>query len=258
MSTQRYRSLATVAAPYAFPISLAFYVPICLFADAHVTLLAEQYGLGILTAFFLALAIRFSGGIERRQVLWMVAVASLVEVLSSLVWGVYHYRLHNVPLYVPPGHGLIYLFALRSARTPLIVRYERLVCRLALVAASAWSLYGVAVAPVIGQRIDVAGFLLLPIFISFLRRANAGVYAAAFLATSFLELVGTGFGNWTWQVSAPIIHIPVGNPPSVIAGMYCLMDFAATGLGKRTLQSNWEQLWSVTRRWSPKRAAAEG
>jgi hypothetical protein len=50
------------------------------------------------------------------------------------------------------------------------------------------------------------------------------VYAASFFIAIELELVGTGFGNWAWAAATPVIHLPSGNPPSVIAGGYCVLD----------------------------------
>ncbi len=51
--------------------------------------------------------------LERRaQTLGVVAFATIGEVTGSLIWGVYHYRLHNLPLFVPPAHGIVYLTGL--------------------------------------------------------------------------------------------------------------------------------------------------
>ena len=38
--------------------------------------------------------------------------ATVGEVTGSLVWGVYRYRLHNLPLFIPPAHGIVYLSGL--------------------------------------------------------------------------------------------------------------------------------------------------
>lgn len=242
--------------PYLFPAGLALYVPSCLYVDAHATL-GLQYWLGVATIAFLVAAIRLSPRAERRQVLAMVAVATALEVGCSLIWGVYRYRLHNVPLYVPPGHGLIYLFALRWARTPLMARYGRMVCRLSLVAAAVWTLYDLTVVPRFGGHSDLLGLCLLPVFAAFLCRPNAGVYAGAFLATSALELIGTGFGNWTWQASMPIAHLPVGNPPSVIAGAYCMLDFVAASLGSWSPRGSALDIAAAFRRIRPARATGQ-
>jgi hypothetical protein len=39
-------------------------------------------------------------------------------------------------------------------------------------------------------------------------------------------------GNWQWLPIAPWTHIPSGNPPSVIAGGYCVID-ASVNLAMR-------------------------
>ena len=46
---------------------------------------------------------------ERARVALVVVVATCAEVLGSIVLGVYEYRLSNLPAFVPPGHGLVYL-----------------------------------------------------------------------------------------------------------------------------------------------------
>ena len=38
------------------------------------------------------------------------------------------------------------------------------------------------------------------------------------------EIFGTFFRDWYWMPIAPWTHIPSGNPPSVIAGGYCVID----------------------------------
>ena len=43
--------------------------------------------------------------------------ATIGEVTGSLVWGVYHYRLHNLPLFIPPAHGLVYLSGIALCRS---------------------------------------------------------------------------------------------------------------------------------------------
>jgi len=71
----------------------------------------------------------------------------------------------------------------------------------------------------------VLGALCLPIFAWFiLRSPRAGVFAAIFFCTSLLEIFGTSFGNWRWAATAPYLLFPQGNPPSVIAGLYCVID----------------------------------
>ena len=39
------------------------------------------------------------------QTLAVVGIATLGEIVGSLVWGLYGYRLENLPAFVPPGTG---------------------------------------------------------------------------------------------------------------------------------------------------------
>ena len=86
-----------------------------LLALDHFATYPEQLALGVLTWLVLA---RVAGArlVERRaQTLAVVCFATIGEVTGSLIWGVYHYRLHNLPLFVPPAHGLVYLTGLSVA-----------------------------------------------------------------------------------------------------------------------------------------------
>src|SRR5215218_6201780 len=223
LGTRRLASLKPLQ-PYTFHIALALYWPILLYVDTQIKTLTQQYALGLFTFAFLFVATRFSTRTERRQVWLTVTIATCVELFLSLVWGLYQYRWGNVPLFVPPGHGLLYLFALSATRTPLMIDHGMAVRRVALTCATLWAIGGLTVEPMLVGRVDVLGALLWLIFVVLIRRPRAVVYAASFFVAVELELVGTGFGNWAWATAAPVIHLPSGNPPSVIAGGYCVLD----------------------------------
>lgn len=227
--------------PYWYHIMLLALIPTAFFLDIHTQNIMQQNALGVCSFVILFIATRFSPPRERRQVWVMVGIATCVEVWSSIIWGIYRYRFGNLPLFVPWGHGLVYLFALRAARTPLLLKHGTAAKRLALLGATAWAAYGLTVEPLFFGRMDVMGALWWPIFVWFMRKPSAPIFAAAFFVTSILELVGTHTGNWTWQTYAPMTHIPTGNPPSVISAGYCLMDFVAlqiaAALPARTLRT---------------------
>ena len=211
--------------PYWLHAYLLIYIPLGLFADSRTTALWQQQLLGVLTFTVLYLAALKAPKEQRVQVWVCVAVATGFEIFGSLVWGVYQYRLHNLPLFVPPGHGIVYLFGLLAAQTPLVQRHGRRVAYAILAAAATWALLGVTALPVLTGRIDVQGALCLPVFAYFLLRSPRWpLFAAIFVIVSELEIAGTSFGNWYWLPSAPWTHIPSGNPPSVIAGGYCVID----------------------------------
>jgi hypothetical protein len=213
--------------PYWYQLMLLGVIPIAFWLDSRTTSIGQQNVLGACAWFLLVLSMRFSPPAERRQVWIMVVVASAVEVWSSIVWGIYRYRFGNVPMFVPPGHGLVYLWALRAARTPLLLKYPRQAKLFGLVGATAWAIYGLTLEPLLFGRLDVTGAMFWPLFIWFMSKPSAPIYASAFFVTSVLELVGTSFGTWRWQVFAPVSHIPTGNPPSVISAGYCVMDYTS-------------------------------
>jgi hypothetical protein len=217
-------------APYIYQIFLLILIPVALFLDSRTETLAQQHVLGVICLGILYVSTRFSPPRERRQVWIMVGIATCVELWSSLVWGVYRYRFDNVPLFVPWGHGLVYLFALRAARTPLLEKHGTLAARLAFGCATVWAIGGLTVEPLLLGRVDILGALFWPLFAWFMMKPSAPISAAAFFITSYLELWGTSFGNWAWQVYAPFTHIPSGNPPSVISAGYCVMDFVSIRL----------------------------
>jgi hypothetical protein len=211
--------------PYWLHLYLLAYTPIGLFADSRVTALWEQDLLGGLTFCLLYLVALKAPKEQRVQVWTCVLVATGFEIVGSLVWGVYRYRLHNLPLFVPPGHGIVYAFGLLAAQTPVVRRHGRRVAYVILAAACAWAFAGLTALPVITGRVDLQGALCLPVFAYFLLRSPRWpLFAAIFIIVSELEIFGTSFGNWSWMPVAPWTHVPSGNPPSVIAGGYCLID----------------------------------
>jgi hypothetical protein len=211
--------------PYWLHAYLLTYLPFLLLADSHITALWQQWALGALTLTVLGLASLKAPQEQRVQVWACVAVATCFEIFASLAWGVYRYRWHNVPLFVPPGHGLVYLFGLLGMSTPVVLEHGRRFGYAILAIAGGWSLAGVTVLPLTTHRLDVQGALCLPVFAYFvLRTERWALFAWIFIATAALEIVGTSLGNWYWVPVAPWTHIPSGNPPSAIVGGYCIID----------------------------------
>lgn len=211
--------------PYLLHLYLLAYTPPLLVADAHVSSIWQQVGLGLLTFLVLGLLATRVPREVAFQVVVCVAVATCFEIVGSLIWGLYRYRFHNLPLYVPAGHGLVYMFAITAARTPLMRQYGRQACLAVLAIASGWALAGLTVLVPVTHRVDVDGAALLPLLaVLLLRSPRATMFAAIFVAVTELELVGTAVGTWTWLPVAPYVHTRSGNPPSAIAGGYGIID----------------------------------
>jgi hypothetical protein len=187
------------------------------FADYH-----EQLALGVLTWAVLLACLTRAGLDRRAQVVGVVCFATIGEVTGSLIWGVYHYRLHNLPLFVPPAHGIVYLTGLSFARA--LQRHVRPLVAVAAIAAATWGLLGLTVLP----RRDVAGAVGIPLLLVFLWRSrNRALYASVFLFVAALEFYGTALGTWRWERTLPGLGIPDGNPPSGVASGYVWFDVMA-------------------------------
>ncbi|MFL5912722.1 MAG: hypothetical protein ACJ768_19410 [Gaiellaceae bacterium] len=195
------------------------YLAALLAADTQVAY-RGQLALGALTWIVLAVALRPLAPLAREQALGVVVFATIGEVVGSLVWGVYHYRLHNLPLFIPPAHGVVYLSGLALTR---VVPARRLVAA-ATVGAVGWGLAGLTVLP----RLDVAGAMGVPLLCVFLWRSRARTtYAGVFLVVGALELYGTSIGTWRWARTIPGLGIADGNPPSGVASGYVCFDVMA-------------------------------
>ena len=182
----------------------------------------SQLWLGLAASMVLALALRSVSPLLRAQTLVVVVVATCGEIVGSIIWGVYTYRLENLPSFVPPAHGLVYLagVGLASWAAP---RRELLV-RSALVLVLAWAAAGVTVLP----RADVGGALGASLLAVYLLRGRApATYAGVFFVVAWLELYGTALGTWTWAVEIPGTSVTNGNPPSGVAAGYVWFDIVA-------------------------------
>jgi hypothetical protein len=195
------------------------YLAALLAADTQVAY-RGQLALGALTWIVLVLGLRPLDPLARAQALGVVVFATIGEVTGSLVWGVYHYRLHNLPLFIPPAHGIVYLSGLALTR---VVPARRLVAA-AAAGSVGWGLAGLTVLP----RLDVAGAIGVPLLCIFLWRSRArATYAGVFLVVGALELYGTSIGTWRWARTIPGLGIADGNPPSGVASGYVWFDVMA-------------------------------
>jgi hypothetical protein len=208
-----------MSVPRWYVIALPAYLAGLLALDTQVSL-HGQLALGALTLAVLAMALRPLSTLVRAQTVGVVLFATVGEVTGSLVWGVYHYRLHNLPLFIPPAHGLVYLSGVALSRS----LRARAVVWAAAVGAATWGLAGVTVLP----RLDVAGALGVPLLLVFLWKSRSRTtYAGVFLVVAALELYGTSIGTWRWASTLPGFGIPDGNPPSGVASGYVWFDVMA-------------------------------
>ena len=168
-----------------------------------------QRGLGLLTWTLLALALLRVTPLVRAQTLVVVAFATVVEYVFSPTLHVYTYRFDNVPAYVPPGHGLVYLsaFALATPRS----------CS----AGCARGSLGVLVVGEPGRRTACCSpsartpwepLVRLPGAVLGVRAVEAGL-RRGLRGGDLAGLPGTHLGNWEWGRTDFTGWVTIGNPP---------------------------------------------
>ena len=205
------------------PAVVAGWVAVVLGLDTGATL-TQQYGLGAVTWLLLLGLLRRESVTVRVQVAVVVVFATVIEYVFAGWLGVYVYRLDGVPSFVPPGHGLVYLAALCLGRSAWAHRHARPFVAVTTTAIGLWALWGVTLA----DRPDVLGVFWFGCLVVFSRFGRSPLlYAGAVVIVSYLEIVGTGLGTWTWQLEDPTGLVSIGNPPSGIAGGYAWFDAAA-------------------------------
>lgn len=151
---------------------------------------------------------------EQRALAFCVFYATLGEIFLSLVWGLYEYRLDNVPLFVPPGHALLFMLG-----------------RILAARAGAWIewLVPFAAAPFV-FLLAVTGLgtldaLLFALFLLCILSGRASrLYSVMFVLSLAMEVYGTWLGNWTWAAEAPWLGFTTINPPLAAGAFYCMLD----------------------------------
>ncbi|MDH5265025.1 MAG: hypothetical protein OEX21_09775 [Betaproteobacteria bacterium] len=151
---------------------------------------------------------------QRPALLACLVYATAGEVFLSLVWGLYDYRLGNIPLFVPPGHVLLFTLGTRLAdRLEDGAEWWIAALALPLVAGFAWS----------GR--DTLGPLLYALFIACMAlSASRKLYATMLVASLAMELWGTWLGNWTWRREVPWLGLVTDNPPLAAGAFYATLD----------------------------------
>jgi hypothetical protein len=165
-------------------------------------------------ALLLYLLAQFELG-ERRALLSCLVIATAGEIFLSLGWGLYTYRLHNIPLFVPPGHVLLLMLGITMS--------QRISGRMANAILGSAAVYALAAA---AAGIDTFALPLLAALalISLLMPNHRPLYASTFIVSLVLELYGTWLGNWTWAREVPVIALVTTNPPGVASAFYAVLD----------------------------------
>ncbi len=190
-----------------------------LVADAQASF-AAQAAIGLCLWALLSWLMRHESAQQRRALMACVVIATAGEIFLSLGWGLYTYRLGNIPLYVPPGHALMLLLGISLAR-----RMPEAVARAVIGGAAVYALAAAA------TGLDTFGVLLCLMLAgaALAMPAQRRLYASTFLLALALELTGTALGNWSWASEVPLLGLATTNPPGTAGAFYCALDALVAG-----------------------------
>lgn len=152
--------------------------------------------------------------VARATMRYCLLYATAGEVLLSLVLRVYEYRLDNLPLFVPPGHVLLFMLGVAVApRLGAIV-----VNGIGIVAA-----LGVAWLAFTGR--DTLSVVLVTVFLlTLIFGRDRKLYATMFVLALAMELYGTWLGNWEWHTMVGTTGLVSTNPPVAAGAFYGALD----------------------------------
>ena len=165
-----------------------------------------------------------------------VVLATGGELFLKDVWGLYEYRLGNLPLFIPAGHALVFAAASRmSAAAPRWLPGAVVAGCVATVA------YGAA------RGYDTFGLVWGLAFVGFISRStNPRLCATLFLFALAIETYGTALGGWRYFAVEPWFGLTTTNPPVWIGAIYCTLETlvraAAGACGRARTPLGWRRL----------------
>jgi len=179
----------------------------------------------------------------KQLMLYGLIVALGGELLFSLVFGMYTYRLENLPLYVPLGHTIIYACVYYFVKEPTILKNRENIINFLyitmIIYSTAWLIFAN----------DVFGFLCLVVILwIFKRRPQTKLFFLfMFFAIVYLELIGTYYQCWHWPETwfDKVPFVPSANPPSAISVFYFGFDAGCLWFYKKLQPHKWRRLKTI-------------
>ncbi|MEP7116751.1 MAG: hypothetical protein ABI880_04180 [Acidobacteriota bacterium] len=151
---------------------------------------------------------------HRVELVACVLLATAGELFLKDVWGLYEYRLGNLPLFIPAGHALVFAAASRmSQRAPQWLPLAVATLCVLMVGYGAWRGY------------DTFGLVWGVAFLAFVWLSeNPRLCATLFLFALAIESYGTALGGWRYYAVEPWFGLTTTNPPVWIGAVYCTLE----------------------------------
>ena len=224
----RERVLLTTAE--AFPLWTITLVAVVFIAERDVSL-QTQWLMSIPVWLTLIVRLYFSTTAVRAVTIGVLIAATIGECIFSLWWGFYIYRLDNLPLFIPPGHAILYLAALSAAEWRVSKRWPQGFCMVAIVVGTVWMILGLTVLP---QKdfMGVLGHIWWMAFVWWGRLPTA--VAGVFYGVTYIEIFGVQAGTWRWAEHAWGVEswfFTLGQPPVGTTMFYTIFELGGFFIG---------------------------
>lgn len=159
---------------------------------------------------------------HRRELAACVVLATAGELFLMEVWGLYHYRLENLPLFIPPGHALVFTAAMRiSRRVPSWFPWAVLAGTAPYIAYASWAGF------------DTQGLLWFAVLAGFMTWGREqALYGVAFVMALLVETYGTSLGGWRYHTVEPWFGLTTTNPPVCVGAIYCTLEVMVRRAGR--------------------------
>lgn len=179
----------------------------------------------------------------KELMIYAVILGVIGEHLFSIGMDMYTYRLGNVPLYVPPGHAIVYIAAVYFCKQPTVKKYRIQIENFFTVFILLYSALFLVFAN------DIFGFVMSLLVIILLQKhpRERLFFFSMYLVVAFLEIIGTTYGCWHWPKTAygVIPFLKSANPPSGISLFYFLLDLGCLWLYKQRNIVAWKRMKNI-------------
>lgn len=160
--------------------------------------------------------------LHRRELVACLLLATLGELFLMEVWGLYEYRLGNLPAFIPAGHALAFTACVRMSRH--VPRQFPWVLAAVFAPYLTWSGW---------TGIDTQGPLWFLVFLGYMIWGREQrLYGVAFVLALAVEAYGTSLGGWRYFPVEPWFGLTTTNPPACIGAVYCTLEVMVRTAGR--------------------------
>lgn len=216
---------------FLFSIVLWYLIMVCISLNKNSSSFSKELVVYALVIFIFFVHFYHASLKLKLLALVIIPLSYLGELIFSIYLGWYDYYTHEVPLYIPIGHAVVYSTGYFANCTSFVqdnyepVKRQFLIC-----------FFGLYILTCIIQSDTFSLCLGLFLFILLKRKNFSSLYIILGIVVYYLECIGTNFGIWTWKSEIANLHTfnpPVGSIIIYVGGDVLLNKLVRTGLSIR-------------------------